>query len=104
MERRLLPRFEVDAPLRVSILGQETEYCGRIANVSQSGLRLLSRFDFPIGEVLRIEIKDHILVGTVRYSLRHEELYRTGVEVENVISRPEFDGLLQELQSEFAFH
>jgi hypothetical protein len=101
MERRKLPRIEVDAPLQVRILGQNSSHNGRIVNVSQSGLRFISDVSFPIGEVLQFDLADHILIGSVRYSATGARPFATGIELQNAISKCEFDALLRELKSEF---
>jgi hypothetical protein len=103
MERRKLPRIDVDAALRVRILGESRYYSGRIANVSQGGLRFISKASFPIGEVLQFDLEDHLLVGTVRYCSPERKLFATGIELVNVISKPEFDALLRALKPEFVF-
>jgi len=101
MERRKLPRIEVDAPLEVRILGEVRSHRGRIVNVSQGGIRFTCAVSFPVGEVLQFDLVDHILVGTVRYSAREKKRFATGIELQNVISKPEFDALVEELKLEF---
>lgn len=101
MERRKLPRIDVDAPLQVCILGEDKTHSGRVANVSQGGLRFTSKASFSVGEVLRFDLADHILVGTVRYCVKDKKLFATGIELLNAINKPEFDALLQELKPEF---
>ena len=101
MERRKLPRIDVDAPLQVCILGEDRGHRGRIVNVSQGGLRFTCTVSFPAGEVLQFELADHILVGTVIYSTAEKKLFATGIELQNAISKPEFDALLQDLRTEF---
>jgi hypothetical protein len=101
MERRKLPRIDVDAPLQVRLISDTRSYRGRIANVSQGGLRFVCSVSFPVGEVLQFEVADHILVGSVRYCVTERKLFATGIELLNVISKPEFDALLQELKPEF---
>ena len=91
----------MDAPLSVCILGQDTGYRGKIVNVSQGGMRFVCDVAFPVGEVLRFDLADQILVGTVRYCSPQDYRFATGIELQNVISKPEFEALLEDLKSDF---
>ncbi|HUA84268.1 MAG TPA: PilZ domain-containing protein [Bryobacteraceae bacterium] len=101
MECRKFPRFEVDAPLQISVVGDFVTHAGRIADVSKRGLRFTSDVSFPVGEVLRFDLADHLLVGAVRYSVRDQNGFTAGIELLNAISKPEFDSLIEELRPEF---
>ena len=102
MERRKLPRIDVYAPVQVRIFGRKESHKGRVVNISQGGLRFVSDVTFPIDEVLQFDVADWILIGTVRHCSTGERPFATGIELQNVISKHDFDALLQELNSEFA--
>jgi hypothetical protein len=82
----------------MSILGGEDEPIpARVANISEAGLKLISSVPVQLGETLRVEIDDNVLIGIVRYSETvNESEVLAGVELINWIDRGRLKGLLDE--------
>jgi hypothetical protein len=96
--QRKHPRFPIDTPASVSILGgDEGAIATRVADVSEAGLRLISPVTVAIGETLRVEIAEEVFVGIVRNS---EDINGTetlvGLELIHCIELGKLQGLLDE--------
>ncbi len=97
--QRKHPRFDVDTPAAISILGDEDgSIAGRVADVSEAGLRLILPIHVAIGETLRVEISNEVFVGVVRQSEESGDgEVAAGMELLHSIDR----GKLQELLDEW---
>jgi hypothetical protein len=102
MDRRKLPRIAVDAPVQVSVVGQNKRREARIVNISQGGLRFTADVAFPLDEVLQFDLADYVLIGAVRYCIIDTYPLAIGIELQNMISKTDFDLLFEELKSELA--
>ena len=99
--QRKHPRFALDTPAEIIILGgNEGPIRGRVADVSESGLKLAIPFPVAIGETLRVEISDEVFVGVVRNSERGKGRNKTetvaGLELVHGIQRGKLQDLLDE--------
>jgi hypothetical protein len=97
MDRRRLPRIAVDIPVQVRIFGDNKNHAARIENISQGGLRFISDVAFPLDEVLQFDLANYVLIGAVRYCALDTYPLAIGIELPNMISKPDFDALLQVL-------
>jgi len=96
--QRKHPRFPVDTPAAITILGgTEATISARVADVSEGGLMLISPVPVTLGETLRVEIADEVLVGIVRNSegINGTETL-TGLELLHSVERGKLQGLLDE--------
>jgi hypothetical protein len=87
MERRREPRFDVDQEARVTLLGDE-QVCldARVVNMSGRGMSLLLDRPVAVNSLVRIDLKDAMLLGEVCYSVQQGERHAIGVNLEEVIS------------------
>ena len=68
MERRKSPRLELNQPVEVSVLGEQTVTMpGMLVNVSPEGSRLIVGRSIPAGAAVRVTLHDAILLGEVCY-------------------------------------
>ena len=96
--QRRHPRFPVDTPAAITILGgTEATISARVADVSEGGLRLISPVPVALGETLRVEIADEVLVGIARNSegINGTETL-TGLELLHSVERGKLQGLRDE--------
>ena len=96
--QRKHPRFPLDTPASISMLGSEGgAIAARVADVSEAGLRLICPVPVAIGETLRVEIANEVLVGIVR---NNEPVnggeFLAGLELIHWIERNKLEGLLEE--------
>ena len=96
--QRKHPRFPLDTPVGITILGgDEGTIAARTADVSESGLRLNVPVPVAIGETLRVEISDEVFVGVVRNSESFSDAESiVGLELIHGIGRDKLQELLDE--------
>jgi len=96
MEQRREPRLETDQPVYVTILGaQEIRQEARVKNLAQGGFGLETAGPIPAGTLLKIELRDSILLGEVKHCRMSGNLCLVGVELEMLCPVEEFAWLVQ---------
>jgi PilZ domain len=85
-ESRREPRFMVNDPVRVTVLGLTDHpwLDARIFNLSRSGLLLLTPFQVPRGCAVKVELHGAVVSGKVRYSKKTSDGFSTGVAIDAV--------------------
>ncbi len=94
--KRKHQRFGVATHASVRVLGSKIAVEGKIADLSQAGLRLNLPATFPVGEILRAEIGDEVFVAVVCYSRKTKDGYSIGTEMVHSIKRDHLDALVNE--------
>ena len=96
--QRKHPRFEVDTPAAISILGgEEGSIEGRVGDVSEGGFKLILPVPVAIGETLRVEISEDVFVGVVRQSEEYSAVETAaGLELLHWIERDKLKALIDE--------
>jgi hypothetical protein len=86
-EMRREPRFTVSDPVQLTLLEMPDapSIQGEISDLSKSGLALLASSQVPIGQPVKVELADAVVMGQVRYSKPTPEGFKTGVEIESVL-------------------
>lgn len=95
-DKRKQPRFDVANQATVNVLGSKEKVTGQIADLSQTGFKLMVPAGFPIGEILRAEVEDEVFVAVVCYSKKTREGYSIGTEMVHSIKRVHLDDLVGE--------
>lgn len=89
MERRADERHQVQFEARVTMVGdRERSAVGHVSDISNSGISVGLPFQLETGDVVQIEIADSMLSGHVIYSIYSrpdDSLFRTGIEVSQVL-------------------
>jgi len=86
MELRSQLRSEIDEPVHVTVLGEsETRFLGRITDYSSHGMGLTAEQTAPLGSALKVEWRDTLLLGEVRYCQPKGEGYAIGLDVEHAL-------------------
>ena len=87
MNSRREPRFEVNQPVEVTILGNpDTRMAGRVADISGSGMRLLIDRPVALGSAVRVDLANSLLLGEVCYCRQEVALYAIGVRLEHLLT------------------
>jgi hypothetical protein len=97
MDRRFHERWPADAELRVMAL-RNRDNCGsgRLTDISNSGLCFSAEAQFSPGELIQLDVANSVLFGHVAYCIAEGSLFRTGVEIVQVLlGRSELSKLLQ---------
>ena len=90
MDLRSETRFSTDQPVNVTILGErQMTILGRIANVSEKGMRLLTSAGAPPGVAIRVDVEGTVLLGEVCYCIREGSGYAIGLQLERVLTLTE---------------
>jgi PilZ domain len=86
-EMRHEPRFTVSDPVQLTLLDMPDtpSIQGEISDLSKSGLALLASSQLPIGQPVKVQLADAVVLGQVRYSNPTSEGFKTGVETESVL-------------------
>ncbi len=102
MEQRREPRFQIDQPIHLSILGTgEKRVQARVRNASGRGLGLEVAEAIPAGTALKIEVADDLYLAEAVFCRRDESAYFVGVALEQVLSGlAELGRILQQYQDE----
>ena len=86
MDQRRDPRFVVDQPVFVTVLGDsERLHKGRIRNESGRGLLIEVIHEVPMRTALRIDVNNSILLGEVVYCQGGNGLFLLGVKLDQVL-------------------
>lgn len=86
MDRRLHERVTVQFEAKVTKLSEvEQSTYGRVSDISNSGLSVVIPIQLAPGDLIRLEMADSVLNGHVIYSKTEGCLFRTGIEVEQVL-------------------
>jgi len=87
MDRRREVRVTADQMVRVTALGTYRRKMDGIAvDLSGRGLRVLLPDPVDLGDALKIELEDTLLLGEVCYCSPREYGYMVGIEVDQVLS------------------
>lgn len=95
-EKRKQPRFDIATQATVNVLGSKETVRGQIADLSQTGFKLLLPAGFPVGEIIRAEVDDEVFVAVVCYSKKTRDGYSIGTEMVHSIKRVHLDDLVGE--------
>lgn len=96
MEQRRKPRFETNLPVHVTILDdREVRQEARVKNLAQGGFGLETAGSVGVGTLLKIELRDSVLLGTVKHCRVHGSRCVLGVELEVMFPAEEFAELVQ---------
>jgi hypothetical protein len=86
MERRNDHRQAADFEVQVTDLGcPGRSASGHVRDISKSGICAMLPLDLSPGSAIRLNIEDSVLFGHVAYSQREGALFRTGIEVAQVL-------------------
>ena len=95
-DKRKHSRFDVANQAAVNIVGSKERVTGQIADLSQTGFKLLMPAGFPVGEIIRTEVDDEVFVAVVCYSKKTREGYSIGTEMMHSIKRVHLNDLVGE--------
>lgn len=95
-DKRKHTRFDVTTQASVNVLGSKNRIFGQIADLSQTGFKLLVPSGFPIGEIIRAEVEDEVFVAVVCYSKKSRDGYTIGTELVHSIKRTHLNELVGE--------
>lgn len=86
MDRRLHNRALADLDVQVTRLKRkEPRVCGRLGDVSDSGVCVILPCELHPDEMVKLEAADSTLYGYVIHSAWTRNAYRTGIEIEHVL-------------------
>jgi hypothetical protein len=86
MDLRSQPRLETNEPVHVTVLGEcDTEFLGRITNISSRGIGLLADQPAPIGSAVKVEWGHTLLLGEVCHCRLEGAGYAIGLELEHAL-------------------
>jgi hypothetical protein len=87
MEQRVEPRFAIDQPVAVMVLGgKEVRETACVRNVSPMGLQLVSQRVIPAGSAIKIELDNALALGEVVYCVAEGDHSVIGVKLEHVLN------------------
>lgn len=88
-ELRREPRFDVNDPVRITVINVPDYPCidGQISNLSKSGLALTVPAAVPPGCQVKIELNDGVVLGEVRHCKKAGDEFTAGVAIETVVFR-----------------
>lgn len=102
MERRKEQRIDRNEAVQITILGEQQEPIrGHLINLSGKGARIALPGVIPPGTLLRLDMKDSILLGEVSHCTKQDGGIQIGVQIEHVLTNLEQlaklrDSLLEE--------
>jgi hypothetical protein len=85
MDRRKSERVQVHFEARVTKLDDRQTACGRVSDLSKSGVSVTLPIQLAPGDSVQLEMADSVLAGTVAYSNPDGAEFRTGIEVVQVL-------------------
>jgi PilZ domain len=86
MQRRLHDRAPADFEVRVTaVKNRECSGSGRVADISKSGVCVFSPVPFGLGDAVQLDMANSTLFGHVAYCNPEGALFRTGVEIVQVL-------------------
>ena len=98
MDRRSDHRFAFDEPVSATLLEHDTPpHSGRFVDISQHGMRIVLNSHVDIGEVMKLEIGDHLMVGEVRHCEPQEHEFALGLSILTWVERSELARLMEEI-------
>ena len=87
MERRKEQRVSLSESVRVTILGEQPITAdGELINLSGKGARIAVPAVIAPGTLLRVDMKDSILLGEVSHWRKHGGEIQIGVQIEHVLT------------------
>jgi hypothetical protein len=98
MDRRLQERYLSRFQVRLTDVAiPEVSAFGQGIDLSESGIGVYLPLKFTVGSAVQLKINDSSLFGVVIYSIPERSMFRTGIEVWQVlIGRSELAELLKE--------
>jgi hypothetical protein len=86
VERRADNRYPTSLSAKVTTIGKpEPSASGHVSDISKSGVCLNTSLQLSPGDLVQLEMAGSILYGRVAYSTLEGTLFRTGIEVYNVL-------------------
>jgi hypothetical protein len=86
MDRRSHERWVADFEVQVTDLRDpDHAVSGRVRDISQSGICAMLPLSFTPGSSIRLKMADSVVFGHVVYSNAEGAVYRTGIEVAQVL-------------------
>jgi hypothetical protein len=86
MDLRSQLRLETDEPVHVTVLGEcETKLLGRVTNYSAHGMGLVIDAPVSIGEAVKVEWSNTLLLGEVCYCQPAEKGFAIGLQLEHAL-------------------
>ena len=97
VDRRIEPRFNVEAFARLKIASKRRSLPARITNVSDHGIGLRVPFAlYTAGEAVRIRVRRQAIWGTLKYSYAMGPDIVAGVELKRKLSDEQAKAVLHE--------
>ncbi len=98
MDRRTDHRFAFDEPVSVTLLEHDSvPHSGRFVDVSQHGMRIVLSTQIEAGEVVKLEIGDHLMVAEVRHCEVKDNEFCAGLSILTWLERSELTRLMREI-------
>lgn len=86
MDRRIHERYPTSLTAKVTALQRQELSCsGEVCDISKSGVCVKTSLELSRGDLIRLEMAESVLYGHVAYSTPDETLFRTGIEVYQVV-------------------
>jgi hypothetical protein len=85
MERRFEERRPCNLDARLTGLKNGDTGSGRITDISQSGICIVSPLQFERGDIVQLDLADSRVFGHTAYCQAEASLFRTGIEVVQVL-------------------
>src|SRR5882757_2507059 len=86
MERRLNDRNRTQFPVRVTeVQNPSCSSTAQVSDISEYGVCVALPFGITPGSAVRLNMADSVMFGFVAYSGPEGPLFRTGIEIEQVL-------------------
>ncbi len=86
MDRRLKDRNPAHFPVRVTeVQNPACSTAAQLSDISEYGVCVALPFGITPGTAVRLNMMDSVMFGFVAYSGREGPLFRTGIEIEQVL-------------------
>ena len=85
MDRRIHQRFPANVSVKVTDLVTRESVSGTLVDISTSGVCVLLQDPFAVESILKLDVADSVLFGSVVHCTGDKSPFRLGVEVVRVL-------------------
>jgi hypothetical protein len=95
MERRSIPRFDLNTTILVSVIGGAGSLAAAVENISDRGVLIAVGVPLTVGDAVQVDSGDDLLVAEVRHCSRRNGQYVVGLSFADWVNKGTLQSFLR---------
>ena len=99
MERRTIPRIDLNTAIIISVIGSGSSLAAEVENISDSGVMVAVGAPLTVGDAVQMDSGDDLMVAEVRHCTARDGQFVVGLSITNWVDKGTLETFLRSFDS-----